>query len=108
MEDQCGLETQDSDWTRLEDIPATLQCVLSEIGRVYVPALLANAKSVAAGEKTWDAEIDGARWTQQTFPYQAKCLKWINEQYHALNAADRARVNAVIAGTGCEALLTTQ
>ncbi len=72
-----------------------------------MPALLANAKSVAAGEKTWEAQIDGARWTQQTFPYQAKCLKWINEQYLALSAADRARVNAVIAGTGCEALLTT-
>ncbi len=106
MEDQCGLEPQDSDWTRLEAIPATLQGLLSEIGRVYVPALLANANSVAAGEKTWNASIDGARWTQQSFSYQAKCLKWINEHYHALSATDRARVNAVLAGTGCEALLT--
>lgn len=108
MEDQCGLEPHDSDWHRLEDIPATLQGLLCEIGRVYVPALLANAKSVAAGEKNWEAEIDGTRWTQQTFPYQAKCLKWINEQYRALSAADRNRVNAALAGTGCEALLTTQ
>ena len=78
------MEPQQDDWTRLEDIPATLKGLLNEIGRVYAPALLANARSVEAGEKTWESEIDGAPWTQQTFSYQAKCLKWINEQYNAL------------------------
>ncbi len=58
-----------------------------------------------AGEKNWECEIDGATWTQQTFPYQAKCLKWINEQYRALSDADRARVDALLAGTGCDAIL---
>jgi glutathione S-transferase len=105
MEDQCGLEPQAGDWKTLEDIPATLKGLLAEIGRVYVPALLANAKAVAAGEKNWESTIDGARWTQQTFPYQAKCLKWINEQYCALSSADRARVDVVLSGTGCEAAL---
>lgn len=105
MEDQCGLEPQESDWTPLEDMPHTLKDLLSEIGRVYVPALLANARAVEAGDKTWGSTIDGAQWTQQTFPYQAKCLKWINEQYRALTGADRARVDAVLAGTGCEAAL---
>jgi glutathione S-transferase len=108
MEDECGLEPQDSDWARLEDIPTTLQALLSEIGRVYVPALLANARSVAAGEKNWETDIDGARWSQQTFPYQAKCLRWINEQYSALSKTDRARVDAALAGTGCEAVITGQ
>ncbi|MFT4519495.1 MAG: glutathione S-transferase [Halioglobus sp.] len=105
MEDQCGLNPLDSDWNTLEDAPDTLKEVLAEIGRVYVPALLANAKSVQAGEKTWDSEIDGKPWTQQTFPYQAKCLNWINEQYRALSSADKARVDTVLAGTGCEAVL---
>jgi glutathione S-transferase len=105
MEDQCGLEPVDSDWLRLEDIPPTLQGLLREIGRVYVPALLANAQAVAAGEKSWETQIDGARWTQQTFPYQAKCLRWIREHYQALTAGDRARVDTVLAGSGCEALL---
>jgi glutathione S-transferase len=105
MEDQCGMEPHEDDWTRLEDIPVTLKGLLNEIGRVYVPALLANARSVEAGEKTWESEIDGAPWTQQTFSYQAKCLKWINEQYSALSDADRVRVDTVLAGTGCEAIL---
>ena len=105
MEDQCGLEPQDSDWAALENIPASLHGLLSEIGRVYAPALLANARAVEAGEKTWESDIDGALWTQQSFPYQAKCLRWIREQYHALAANDRDRVDAALAGTGCETLL---
>jgi len=104
MEDQCGLEPEDGDWARLEDIP-TLRGLLSEIGRVYAPALLANAKAVEAGEKSWESRIDGAPWTQQSFPYQAKCLRWIREQYGALAPADRTRVDNVLAGTGCETLL---
>ena len=105
MEDQCGLEPKDSDWKNLEDMPDTLKGLLAEVGRVYVPALLANAKAVQAGDKTWESTIDGATWTQQTFPYQAKCLRWINEQYQALSAADQARVDIVLSGTGCEAVL---
>jgi glutathione S-transferase len=105
MADGCGLEPAAEDWNRVEDIPGSLRGILEEIGRVYVPALLANAAAVQAGEKTWESEIDGAAWTQQTFTYQAKCLKWINQQYQALSDPDRARVDAVLAGTGCEAAL---
>jgi glutathione S-transferase len=107
MEDQSGLEPKDSDWVPIEEQPASLRELLAEIGRVYAPAQLFNAKAVQAGDKTWAAEIDGAPWTQQTFPYQAKCLQWTNERYHALSAADRARVDGLIAGTGVEAMLVT-
>jgi glutathione S-transferase len=105
MEDQSGLEPQDSDWLSLEATPDSLHTLLQEIGRVYAPAQLANAKAVEAGDKTWEGEIDGAPWTQQTFPYQAKCLKWTNEKYQALSATDRAKVDTLLAGTGCEAML---
>jgi glutathione S-transferase len=105
MEDQSGIDPTDSDWNAPDAIPPSLHGILQEIGRVYVPTLLANAKAVVAGEKTWEAEIDGAPWTQQTFPYPAKCLKWINEQYQALNDDDRTRVDALLAGTGCEAVI---
>lgn len=105
MEDQTGLDPSDGDWNSADDLPSTLSGILEEIGRVYVPALLANAKAVQAGEKTWKAEIDDAPWTQQTFPYQAKCLKCINEQYGLLGDEDRDRVDSLLAGTGCEAML---
>ena len=108
MEDQSGLDPVAADWSSPGKVPASLKGILSEIGRVYVPALLANAQAVEAGEKNWEAEIDGARWTQQTFAYQAKCLKWINEQYRALGDDDRARVGALLDGTGCEAVIMGQ
>ena len=106
MRDQSGLEPTEQDWVSLADQPESLRGLLKEIGRMYAPAQLANVRAAAAGDKTWDAEIDGAPWTQQTFPYQAKCLRWINEQYQALTDGDRARVDALLACTGCEAMLS--
>ena len=70
-----------------------------------MPAQLANAQAVLAGEKTWDSTIDGAHWTQQTFSYQAKCLQWTRDLYQALPADARARVDSLLAGTGVEAML---
>ncbi len=106
MDDQGGHEPTEQDWTALEDQPASLRGLMNEIGRVYAPAQLANARAVAAGEKTWECEIDGAPWTQQTFPYQAKCLKWTNERYQALSASDRAKVDVLLQGTGVERMLS--
>ena len=105
MEDLSGLEPGDDDWRALGEQPDTLRGLLAEIGRVYAPALLANAAAAEAGEPTWQAQIDGAAWTQQTFPYQAKCLRWIREQYQALAPTDRSRVDTALAGTGCECVL---
>ena len=106
MCDQSGLEPRDDDWTRLEDQPDSLRDLMREIGRVYAPAQLANARAVMSGEKTWEGEIDGAPWTQQTFPYQAKCLQWTNERYRALSDDDRERVDTLLKGTGVEAMLS--
>jgi hypothetical protein len=105
MEDLSGLEPGDGQWTSMDEIGDGLRELLSELGRVYVPALLANARAMEAGEKTWETTIDGATWTQQTFPYQGKCLRWINEKYHAMDAGDRQRVDVALAGTGCEAAI---
>jgi hypothetical protein len=41
---------------------------------------------------------------QKPFPYQAKCLAWLREGYAALASGDRAAVDAVLSGTGCETL----
>ena len=106
MCDQSGHNPVDDDWISLQDQPDSLRGLMEEIGRVYAPAQLANARAVQAGEKTWECEIDGAPWTQQTFPYQAKCLMWTNERYRALSDADRALVDALLEGTGVETMLS--
>jgi hypothetical protein len=107
MRDQSGLEPTEQDWLSLEDQAMSLRGLLEEIGRMYAPAQLANVRAVQAGEKSWESQIDGAPWAQQTFPYQAKCLRWTNERYRALNGADRASVDALLKGTGIETMLFT-
>lgn len=104
MEDLSGEEPKPSDWFDMEALPATLTAILGEAGRTYAPLLLANAAAVKAGASEVATEIDGKPWVMQPFPYQAKCLAWLREEYAALNDKDRARVDAALAGTGCEVL----
>jgi hypothetical protein len=49
-------------------------------------------------------EVDGKEWVQPAFPYQGKCVEWLRAEYGALDATDRIAVDAILEGTGCEAL----
>ena len=104
VEDLSGLEPGDDDWTRPEDATDRLRPLLAEIGRTYVPFLLANAEAIARGAAEVHCHVDGQPWVQKPFPYQAKCLAWLREGRAALAPADRGVVDALLAGTGCEAL----
>ena len=105
MADLSGHNTNNTKWTSLEDSPKSLKEILKEFGRMYVPALIANAKAVINGDETWETEIDGSIWKQKTFPYQAKCLKWIKEEFHDLSEDNKSRVRTYLDGTGCELIL---
>lgn len=104
MEDLSGMAPQASDWFSAEEASDALAPLLSEIGRTYAPAMIANAKAVMKGEASFDTEIDGRPWTQPTFKYQAKCLHWLREDHAALSDNERGSVDALLAGTGCETL----
>ena len=104
VEELSGLEPVGGDWVARDAIPATLLALLAEVGRVYVPFLLANAAAVAAGSERVECTIDGRAWTQKPFPYQAKCLGWLREEYAALSADERADADRILGGSGCEAL----
>lgn len=105
VEDLTGLEPSEADWFDPADLPETLRAILREVGRVYAPLLLANAEAVRTGADEVRVVLDGQRWAQQPFPYQAKCLAWLREEYAALSGEARARVDAALAGTGCEILV---
>jgi hypothetical protein len=104
MEDLSGLEPREDGWISLAAVPPTLKALLSEIGRVYPPVMLANARALMAGAESVEAVVDGAAWTQPPFAYQGKCLQWLRQGHAALPAAARAAVDATLSGTGCEAL----
>ncbi|MDF1686775.1 MAG: glutathione S-transferase [Parvibaculaceae bacterium] len=104
VDDLSGMEPADADWTDRTAIPDTVRAIFREIGTYYVPALRANAEALMSGADKVETEIDGARWIQQPFPYQGKCLQWIRAEHDKLSDADRKVVDDVLAGTGCEKL----
>jgi glutathione S-transferase len=106
VDDLSGHMPSDDGWIRRDAIPQSLRNLLAEVGRVYVPALLANAKALASGAEMVETEIDGKPWVQQPFSYQAKCLTWLREKHDALAPEDRKVVDTLLAGTGCEALFS--
>jgi hypothetical protein len=101
MEDHSGLAVDDADWIDLDAPPETLNDLLCEVGRLFVPFMLENAKAVASGDQMLQCELDGRPWVQEAFVYQAKCLNWLNQRYDDLGEVDKARLDNVLSGTGC-------
>ena len=106
VEDLSGLGVEDGDWQAREAIPETLRALLGEVGRVYAPFLLANARALESGAEQVECEIDGRPWVQKPFPYQGKCLAALRDQYAGLAAGDRAFVDEILTNSGCEAMFT--
>lgn len=105
VEDLTGVEPRDDAWFRPDSIPDSMLDLLSIIGRTYVPVMLANATAVASAASEVQAEVGGMPWNQKPFPYQAKCVAWVQEQYNSLDPIDRKAVDLILDGTGCELLL---
>ncbi|MCB1643905.1 MAG: glutathione S-transferase N-terminal domain-containing protein [Pseudomonadales bacterium] len=105
VDDLSGHQVDDSQWADIPTLADNLRPFLTEIGKVYAPALLANAQAVMNGEKDFSTTIDGKPWSQPAFPYQAKCLMWIREAWQSLNEEHRSQVNEILAGTGADSLL---
>lgn len=101
VEDLSGYLVSDDDWIDFDSLPHTLLAILEEVGHLYAPYLLANAKAVVEKAEKVETVIDGQPWEQSPFTYQAKCLKWLREAYESLNEGDRSRVNSVLDSTGC-------
>ncbi len=106
MEDQSGLQAESATFVTTDDFPATLTALLIEVGRTYVPVMLANAAAIDQGLDRVETEVEGRQWVQEPFPYQAKCLHWLRSEYARLDDEERRQVDALLAGTGCEMLLT--
>jgi len=106
IEDLSGLSVKSNDWFSLEDAPNSLHAIFEEIGKGYVPAMVENSKALSEGLNSWKVNIKGAEWEQKVFPYQAKCLQWIKDEFNSLEVKDKKRIENFLANTGCEDLIS--
>ena len=61
MEDLSGLEPSEDGWIDIAAPPPTLLAVLAEIGRVYPPVMLANARAIGAAAEHGDLS-ENSEW----------------------------------------------
>ena len=92
-------------WLDIDNIPNSLIEIFNEVGKVYIPCLIANAKAYENGDEVWETSIDGEIWKQKTFPYQVKCLNWIKDEFNKLSLDDKKITLNLISGSGCEKIL---
>ena len=94
-DDASGLE---GEWLEPGAAIATapVKALLAQAGDTYLPFLKANAEALAAGAETFEVTLEGARYAQGVFKYQAKCLDTLRAGWNALSADDRAALRALI------------
>ena len=95
----------DYGWIDIDNIPNSLIEIFNEVGKVYIPCLIANANAYENGDEVWETLIDGEIWKQKTFPYQVKCLNWIKDEFNKLSPDDKKITLNLINGSGCEKIL---
>ena len=92
-------------WIDSEDIPNTLKDIFKEIGKVYIPCLIANSKAYNNGDDIWETNIAHATWRQKPLPYHVTCLTWLKEEFNKLSTADKDKVINLLEDTGCNEIL---
>ena len=105
LEDLSGLPVAPEQWRSVTNLAAGTRRLLAEIGRVYVPLLIANHQAAESRQATFLTTLDGAPWEQDTFPYQVRCLAALRTRFEALTPAEQQAVRHCLHGSGCEALL---
>ena len=81
----------------IEEIPADLDPLLEEIGRVYLPYLCKNVDAVRSGKKYFEfnsseLNIRKARFSQ----YRVWCLKELREKFYSLSKDDQSSVEQTL------------
>lgn len=105
LEDLSGWKVTEDQWIGREPALDALKPLLKEIGETYIPFLLANADAKQSGQEKMKCVIQGTAWEQNVFPYQVKCLRWLREQFTALDQGDKAWIKKILADTGCNSLI---
>ena len=75
----------DCDGTLVTGIPEDIGPILDEVGKAYLPYLCANVTAVRAGEKRFDADIDGVPYRNARYSrYRVWCLQELRSHFASL------------------------
>ncbi len=104
IDDMSGI---DGAWDAADaEFSPVIGALLSEVGKVYVPFLLANAAAAEAGEESFQIEVDGLPYTQGVFKYQLKCLRDLRNRYAGLSSQAKAKIDPLLETHHCKEFLT--
>ena len=79
--------------------PTLMPLLREEVGALFLPWSAANARAIAAGEKSFTMSLGGAAWTQEPQKYHARTLAEIRRKYVA--AKDTLGLEAILRESGC-------
>lgn len=80
---------------------AVIPGLLDLAARYYLPFLAANREAIDNGAEAVAIDIDGQRYAQPCYRYQAKCYDFLRHGYAALDDAARERIGPLLADSGC-------
>ncbi|MFK7895687.1 MAG: glutathione S-transferase family protein [Myxococcota bacterium] len=84
-------------WDALE--PTLMPLLRDQVGALFCPWTVANAKAMEAGDEEFSVELAGKTFTQQPQKYHAKSLAAIRAQYNAV--ADKSKLDEVLSRANC-------
>ena len=104
LDDRGGLEYQEEKLT-LDNLSDSIHELFRELSTSYVPTMIENHRAIGNGEKEWSVDLAGYPWKQKSFPYQAKCLDWIREEFKNLDQANQEKVFNFLTANNCQSLV---
>ena len=91
LEDRGGLDYYDENNT-LDSLSDSIHDLFKELATSYVPTMIENHKAIGEGKEEWSVDLADYPWKQKSFPYQAKCLDWIRDEFRALDNENQEKV----------------
>ena len=104
LDDRGGLDYQEENPT-LDNLSDSIHELFKELSTSYVPTMIENHKAIENGEKEWSVDLAGYPWKQKSFPYQAKCLDWIREEFKDLDQVNQEKVSNFLTANNCQSLV---
>ena len=91
------IEGDFENWASLA--PSLMPFLASQVGGLFMPWTLANARAVAEGSEEFSVELSTGSWTQKPQKYHAKSLAALREKYVASQGGEA--LDRVLQEAGC-------